>query len=248
MEQNAAHSFDVFEHIMRTLEHAAKKNFSLEIRLAALFHDIGKPRTRRWGEKTKQWTFYGHDVVGARMTKVIMERMKFPTKTIDTVTKLVRWHMFFSDTEEITLSAVRRMVANVGKEHIWELMDVRIADRIGTGRPKESPYRLRKYRSMIDEAMRDPISVSMLKIDGKKIMEAGKIAPGPSIGFVLAALLEEVLDDPKKNTAEYLEKRTLELLKLPETELNKLGMIAKEKKENIEEVEIAKIRGKHGVK
>ncbi len=248
MEQNAAHSFDVFEHIMRTLEHAAKKNFSLEIRLAALFHDIGKPRTRRWGEKTKQWTFYGHDVVGARMTKVIMERMKFPTKMVDTVTKLVRWHMFFSDTEEITLSAVRRMVANVGKEHIWELMDVRIADRIGTGRPKESPYRLRKYRSMIDEAMRDPISVSMLKIDGKKIMEVGKITPGPSIGFVLAALLEEVLDDPKKNTAEYLEKRAVKLLELPEMELKKLGMIAKEKKENIEEVEIAKIRGKHGVK
>ncbi len=106
--------------------------------------------------------------------------------------------MFFSDTEAITLSAVRRMVANVGKEHIWELMDVRIADRIGTGRPKESPYRLRKYHSMIDEAMRDPISVSMLKIDGKKIMEVGKIAPGPSIGFVLAALLEKYWTTRKK--------------------------------------------------
>ncbi len=248
MEQNAAHSFDVFEHIMRTLEHAAKKNFSLEIRLAALFHDIGKPRTRRWGEKTKQWTFYGHDVVGARMTKEIMERMKFPTKTIDVVTKLVRWHMFFSDTEAITLSAVRRMVANVGKEHIWELMDVRIADRIGTGRPKESPYRLRKYRSMVEEAMRDPISVSMLKIDGEKIMIVGKIAAGPAIGLTLHALLEEVLEDPKKNTEEYLEKRALELIKLPESDLRKLGTIAKEKKENIEETEIAKIRGKHGVK
>jgi tRNA nucleotidyltransferase (CCA-adding enzyme) len=248
MEQNSAHSYDVFEHIMRTLEHAAKKEFPLEVRLAALFHDIGKPRTRRWGEKTKQWTFYGHDVVGARMTKVILERMKFPTKTIENVTRLVRWHMFFSDTEAITLSAVRRMVANVGKEHIWELMDVRICDRIGTGRPKESPYRLRKYRSMVEEAMRDPISVSMLKINGQKIMEAGKIAPGPSIGFVLNALLEEVLEDPKKNTEEYLEKRTKELLKLPEMELKKLGMIAKEKKEDIEETEVAKIRGKHGVK
>ena len=248
MEQNAAHSFDVFEHIMRTLEHAAKKNFPLEVRLAALFHDIGKPRTRRWGEKTKQWTFYGHDVVGARMTKTILERFKFPTKIIEVVTKLVRWHMFFSDTEAITLSAVRRMVANVGKDHIWELMDVRIADRIGTGRPKESPYRLRKYRSMVEEAMRDPISVGMLKIDGKKIMEIGNIAPGPTIGLVLAALLEEVLEDPKKNSSEYLEKRALELVKLPESDLRKLGMIAKERKNTIEEIEIAKIRGKHGVK
>ncbi len=248
MEQNAAHSYDVFEHIMRTLEYAAKKNFPLDVRLAALFHDIGKPRTRRWGEKTKQWTFYGHDVVGARVARTIMERMKFSTKTIDTVTKLVRWHMFFSDTEEITLSAVRRMVANVGKDHIWELMDVRICDRIGTGRPKESPYRLRKYRSMVEEAMRDPISVSMLKIDGERIMAVGKIPPGPSIGFILNALLEEVLEDPGKNTQEYLENRVGELLKLPETELRKLGTIAKEKKENIEETEIAKIRGKHGVK
>ena len=140
------------------------------------------------------------------------------------------------------------MVANVGKEHIWELMDVRIADRIGTGRPKESPYRLRKYRSMVEEAMRDPISVSMLKIDGEKIMIVGKIAAGPAIGLTLHALLEEVLEDPKKNTEEYLEKRALELIKLPESDLRKLGTIAKEKKENIEETEIAKIRGKHGVK
>ena len=248
MEQNAANSFDVYEHIMRTLEHAAKKNFTLEVRLAALFHDIGKPRSRRWGEKTKQWTFYGHDVIGAKMAKSIMERMKFPMKTIENVVKLVRWHMFFSDTEAITLSAVRRMVANVGKEHIWELMDVRTCDRIGTGRPKESPYRLRKYHSMIEEAMRDPISVSMLKIDGKRIMEVGKIAPSPTIGFVLAALLEEVLEDPKKNTEKYLEERTQELVKMPEGDLKKLGVMAKEKKENIEEEEIAKIRGKHGVK
>jgi poly(A) polymerase/tRNA nucleotidyltransferase (CCA-adding enzyme) len=248
MEQNAAHSFDVYEHIMRTLDHAAKKNFPLDVRLAALFHDIGKPRTRAWSDKTKQWTFYGHDVVGARMTKKIMERMKFPTKMIETVVKLVRWHMFFSDTEAITLSAVRRMVANVGKDHIWELMDVRVADRIGTGRPKESPYRLRKYRSMVEEAMRDPISVSMLKINGEKIMKVGNITPGPIIGLVLSALLEEVLEDPKKNTEEYLEKRAVELIKMPELDLKKLGAMAKEKKENIEETEIAKIRGKHGVK
>ena len=96
--------------------------------------------------------------------------------------------------------------------------------------------------------MRDPISVGMLKIDGKKIMEIGNIAPGPTIGLVLAALLEEVLEDPKKNSSEYLEKRALELVKLPESDLRKLGMIAKERKNTIEEIEIAKIRGKHGVK
>jgi hypothetical protein len=61
--------------------------------------------------------------------------------------------MFFADTENITLSAVRRMITNVGRENIWDLMDVRACDRIGTGRPKENPYRLRKYKAMIEEAL-----------------------------------------------------------------------------------------------
>ena len=66
----------------------------------------------------------------------------------------MRYHLFFSDTEVITLSAVRRLVRNVGPENVWDLMNVRFCDRIGMGRPKESPYRLRKYESMIEEAMR----------------------------------------------------------------------------------------------
>lgn len=245
--QNKAHSFDVFEHILRTLEHGAKKEFSLETRLAALFHDIGKPRTRRWSDEKKDWTFYGHDVVGAKMTAQIMARLAFPSKMIETVTKLVRWHMFFSDTEQITLSAVRRMVSRVGKERIWNLMDVRTCDRIGTGRPKESPYRLRKYHSMIDEVMRDPLSVGMLKIHGGKIMELTKAVPGPKIGHILHALLEEVLDNPERNTAEYLEKRTLELYALPETELKKRGEQAKHSKEQEEEKTLREIRKRHWV-
>jgi tRNA nucleotidyltransferase (CCA-adding enzyme) len=141
MEQNAAHAYTVWEHLLRSLDHAAKKNFPLHVRIAALLHDIAKPHTREW--KNNQWTFYGHDVVGAKIAKNILNDLKFPKELIDKVTKLVRWHMFFSDTEEITLSAVRRMVRNVTPELIWDLMSVRAADRIGTGRPKESPYRLR---------------------------------------------------------------------------------------------------------
>src|SRR6185503_10548301 len=109
--------------------------------------------------------------------------LRYPTKIIEKVVTMVRWHMFFSDTEQITLSAVRRMIVNVGRENIWDLMNVRICDRVGTGRPKEDPYRLRKYHSMIEEALRDPISVGMLKIDGKKIMEVAAIPAGPKIGL-----------------------------------------------------------------
>ena len=246
-EQNQAHSFDVWTHLLKSMQTAADKNWSLEIRLAALLHDIGKPQSRRKSPEG-DWTFYGHEVIGARMAKKVLERMKYPAKTIQKIVTLVRWHMFFSDTEQITLSAVRRMIVNVGKENIWELMDVRVCDRIGTGRPKENPYRLRKYHAMIDEAMHDPISVGMLKIDGKGIMEVTRETPGPKIGFILHALLEEVLEDPKKNTAEYLQNTALELNKLTIEELKKLGEAGKEKKEEAEEEELEKIRKSHGVK
>ena len=248
VEQNKAHSYHVWEHLLRSVQHAADKDYPLEIRLTALFHDISKPASRRWGKEQNQWTFYGHEVLGARTAKKILTDLKYPTKIIEKVTKLVRWHMFFSDTEQITLSAVRRMIVNVGRDNIWDLMNVRICDRIGTGRPKEDPYRLRKYHAMIEEALRDPISVGMLKINGKTMMEKLGITPGPVIGFTLHALLEEVLEDPTKNTEEYLEKRARELVALPFDELKRLGEEGKETKAEADEKKKKKIRGKHWVK
>ena len=245
--QNQAHAFDVLEHTLRTLAHAAKKGFSLPVRLAALFHDIGKPTTRRWSEEKNDWTFYGHDVVGARIAAKALARLKFSTEMAQGVTKLVRWHMFFSDTEKITLSAVRRIVSRVGRESIWELMDLRAADRIGTGRPKESPYRLRKYHAMIDEVLHDPLSVGMLAIKGGRIIEVTGLAPGPKIGWILHGLLEEVLDDPTRNSKEYLEKRAKELATLPEKELKILGEKGREVKTKEEEKTIQEIRKKHWV-
>ncbi|MEN9614564.1 MAG: hypothetical protein RLZZ347_871 [Candidatus Parcubacteria bacterium] len=247
VEQNQAHAYHVWEHLLRSLQHAADKGWPLDIRLSALFHDISKPETRRFSHETNQFTFYGHEVVGSRVTRKIMERLRFPKEMTEKVVKLVRWHMFFSDTEQITLSAVRRMVANVSKEHIWDLMNVRICDRIGTGRPKEDPYRLRKYHAMIEEALRDPISVGMLKIDGKKIMEVTRETPSPRIGWILHALLEEVLEDPKKNTEESLVKRALELAKLAPDQLKVLGEAGKDKKEEEDEKLVTELHKKHRV-
>jgi len=246
VEQNQAHSFDVFEHSLRALQHAADKKWSLEVRLAALLHDIAKPAVRRFAEEKKDWTFHGHEVVGAKMAKKILEDLRFSRETLQKVTTLVRWHMFFSDPDKVTLSAVRRVIANVGKENIQPLIELRICDRIGTGRPKEQPFRLRKYQAMIDEALRDPISVGMLKIDGSALIAMGE-KPGPRIGWVLHALLEEVLEDPKKNTQEYLEGRARELLALKDSELQALGEAGKNKKEEAEEAEIKDIRKKHFV-
>lgn len=248
IEQGGAHKFDVWEHSLKSLQHAADRNFSLEVRLAALLHDIGKPKSRRDAGEEGEWTFYGHEVVGARMTEKILQNLRFSAKIVEKVTKFVRNHMFFADSELIGLSAVRRIVAKVGKDNVWDLMDLRACDRIGMGRPKEDPYRLRKYHAMIDEATRDPISVGMLNIDGKEIMETTGEISGPKIGFVLHALLEEVLDDPKLNTAEYLNGRAIELIKLPEEKLKKFGEEGKKKKELENEEEIRKIRRSHKVK
>jgi poly(A) polymerase/tRNA nucleotidyltransferase (CCA-adding enzyme) len=248
IEQSRSHIYDVYEHSLRALQHTADKKYPLEIRLAALFHDIGKPSSRRRDEAADLWTFYGHEVIGARMVTKILAELRFPKKVIEKVTKLVRWHMFFADTEQISLSAVRRIISSVGRDNIWDLMNLRGADRMGMGRPKESPYRLRKYHSMVEEAMTDPVSVGMLKIDGQKLMEVTHETPGPKIGFILHALLEEVLENPALNTEEYLNKRSKELIKLDVSELKKLGDSGKETKEKEEEKKIEEIRKKHWVK
>jgi putative nucleotidyltransferase with HDIG domain len=249
-EQKGEHIYDVFEHSLHALDHAAKKNLPLPIRLSALFHDIGKPRTRRYdslkaGGKGK-YTFYGHEVVGAKMTKKILERLKFPSEITNLVTTLVRYHMFFSDTETISLSAVRRTIVNVGREHIWDLMQVRECDRVGM-KKKEAPYRLRKYHAMIEEALRAPTSVSMLKINGDYMIKTLMMTPGRRMGWILHALLEECLVDDTKNTLAYLSSRAKELNELDDATLSNLGEKGRGKKEEAEKEELKKIRSKHGV-
>lgn len=247
-EQNGDHIYDVWEHNLRALQHSSDRKWPLHVRFAALLHDIGKPATRKWSDEKRDWTFYGHDVVGGRMTAKILERLRFPRQFIHDVSTLVRYHLFFSDIEKITLSAVRRIVSNVGPELVWDLMNVRACDRIGMGRPKETPYRLRKYHSMIEEAMRDPISVGMLKLDGQKIMQITSESQSPRIGWFLHALFEEVLENPTLNNVEYLTTRALELAKGDPEILQKLGVEGKEKKDEKEHSEINAIRQKYRVK
>jgi len=238
VEQNQAHKYDVYEHNLRTMQHAVDKGWPLHIRLAGLFHDISKPETRRWNKEKNDWTFYGHDVVGAKVAKEIMTRLKFEKEIIETVVIMVRWHMFFSDTEKITLSAVRRLVSNVGEHRVWDLMDLRACDRIGTGRPKENPYRFRVYKSMVAEALTQPVSLKMLKINGEKIMFLINEKPSPKIGIILNALFSEILNESEKNTEEYLQERTLEFSKMTESEIKKLSEDGKEKMkdENIKKI------------
>lgn len=245
-DQKGAHIYDVYQHLLHALQHAADKGFSTIIRLSALFHDIGKPATRRYDRTKDKYTFFGHEVVGARMTRTILDRLHFSRETVTRVTSLVRNHMFFSDTEQITLSAVRRIIQKVGPEHIWELMQVRECDRVGM-KKAEAPFRLRKYHAMIEEALRDPISVAQLNIDGKYLMEVLHMKPSPRMGWILHALLEEVLEDPTLNTIEKLSERALDLDELEDKDLKVLGEKGREKKEEVNVGEVEKLHIKHGV-
>ncbi|HOB90032.1 MAG TPA: HD domain-containing protein, partial [Candidatus Colwellbacteria bacterium] len=203
--QNKHHIYSIWEHSIKALDYAAKKNYSLEVRLAALLHDIGKPDTKR-GDGPDS-TFYNHEMVGAKIAKKIMERLKFPKKTSDKVVHLVRHHLFYYNVDEVTPAGVRRFIARVGEEHIDDLLKLREADRIGSGVPKAVPYKTRHLLFMIDKVKRDPISPKMIKLNGSDLMDSLRIEPGPRIGWILNILLEEVLDNPELNVKSKLEKR-----------------------------------------
>lgn len=243
-QNKQAHKYNVFEHLVRSMQYAADQDFSLEIRLSALFHDIAKPHTKR--ESNGKTTFFGHEVVGERVTRVTLSKLKFSRETINYVCLLIRWHMFFSDPDQITLTAVRRMLARVGESAMWDLIKLRQCDRIGSGRPNANPYRLRKYVSMVEEALKDPISLKMLKVDGVLLMKHG-FTPGKQLGNVLYALFEEVLGDPNRNTEDYLVTRATQLQAISEQELEVLAQKGKNSLKNENEEQVADIRKKYDV-
>lgn len=243
VSQNKHHIYDIYEHSLRALDEAAKKDFNLEVKVASLFHDIGKPETKQ-GEGPDS-TFYNHDYVGAKFVDRILRRLKFSNKFIDKVVLLVKNHMFVSDPEKLTDAGARRLLKRVGKENIVDLINLRVADRLGMGRPKEKPYRLRTIEYMIEKVSKDPISAKMLKINGTDIMKILKIQPSPKVGAILDVLLAEVIEDPKKNNKKYLEGKVLEL---NEKNLEVLRKLAKNKIEDKKEEEDLKIREKYWIK
>ena len=243
--QNKHHIYTVWEHNLLALQYAVKNKWSLEVRVASLFHDIGKPRVKE-GEGENS-TFYAHEVVGGKMTREILARLKFSGIQVKKISKLVRYHLFYYNVDEVSESSVRRLVRKVGAEDMEELLQLRMADRIGSGVPKAEPYKLRHLKYIIERAAKAPITSSMLKIDGSDIMKQLNLEPGPQIGYVLSILLEEVVEDPKLNTKKHLTERTEELGKLKKQELEKLAEKAKVRIEQVENKEDSMIKQKYWV-
>jgi len=230
--QNLHHIYTVFEHHIKSLDYAAKQNYSLEVRLTALLHDLGKPKTK-YGEGYNA-TFHGHEMASAKMVAQALERLRFSKDIIEKIVHLVRYHMFYYNVGEVSEAGVRRFLARVGPESVDDLLKIREADRIGSGTPKAVPYKNRHLLFMIEKVKTDPISPKMLKVDGAIVMKIAGIEPGPKVGQILAVLLEEVLDDPGKNIKENLELRIKNLVEFSEKELIVLAKSAKGKKEEFE--------------
>lgn len=232
VEQNKHHIYDCYQHNLFSLKYAAERNFGRDVRIASLLHDIAKPRVKK-GQGPDS-TFYGHEILGAKMAAQILGRLKFSKKEIEKISKLVRYHLFYYNVDEVGLSSVRRLVRKVGIENIEELLQLRMADRIGSGVPKAEPYKLRHLRYVIEKISQDPLSVKMLKVNGEDVMRILGINPGPKVGQILDILLGYVLDNPEKNNKDTLEKEIQKLGKLSDEELKKMAEKAKKEVENLE--------------
>ncbi|MBL9020914.1 MAG: HD domain-containing protein [Myxococcales bacterium] len=201
--QNKHHAFDVWTHTMRTLD-ACPKNTVL--RVAALLHDVGKPRSRAFSEKTSDYTFYDHEHIGAQMSAPILTRLRFSNEERETIVALVRHHLLCYSAEWSD-TAVRRWLRRVGTAIAPMLYDLGRADAIGKGRPADTDLRsIDELEERVRRALEDgaALSVRDLAIRGGDLMGELKVAPGPVIGKVLDRLLEIVTEDPTRNEREAL--------------------------------------------
>jgi tRNA nucleotidyltransferase (CCA-adding enzyme) len=217
MEQKLFHADDVYTHSLRCCDMAVDR-----VKLAALFHDIGKPR-----KDMGNGHFYGHDLEGEKMTREIMKRMKFSNAEIEHTANLVRNHMFYYPhiTDDMTEeekanvkahewsdSAVRRFIMRVGEENIDDLFELRIADAISNPKTAFDETEIKLLQERISKVREEDMAlkISDLKITGNELMEMG-VEKGPELGIILNELLEKVIDDPMVNTKEELKKLVEEM-------------------------------------
>lgn len=213
------HQFDVLDHLFYACDGApaSKQN----VRLAALFHDIGKPDVKRVipTPQGDQFTFYNHEAKSQQITKEILFRLKFSNAEITNICHLVVNHMF-NYTQDWTDAAVRRFLAKIQAENLEDLYDLRLADIYGMnnapvrGQDSRTIALLNELKDRISKETEknSVLSLKQLAVNGKDLMKNG-ISAGKDLGFVLNQLLETVLEDPSQNEKEQLIKIALNIYK-----------------------------------
>lgn len=202
VEQRDRHKFDVFHHALYSCDFMEKDPI---LRMAALLHDIGKPRCFKVRDGVN--TFYGHDNVGAEMAHDILRRLKFSKADENRICHLIKNHMFHY-TEDWSDGAVRRFIARVGLENLSDLFKLRFADRAGAMGDKtfactpEDIALSRRVDAIVKET--PALKLGDLAVDGQMLLKEAGIPKGPKMGQVLNYLLEAVMDDPAMNTKEAL--------------------------------------------
>jgi tRNA nucleotidyltransferase (CCA-adding enzyme) len=203
MEQNKWHAFDVWRHGMECMDACQADPV---LRIAALLHDVGKPRTRAWSEKTKDWTFYDHDRVGAEIAAPIAERLRFSNDERERIVALVRFHLFHY-TDEWSDAAVRKWIRRVGAERVPDLYVLNQADVRAKGRDFAPDLAaLAALEAHVARVLAEGTALSTrdLKINGRDLMSELGVKPGRIIGEILEALLEAVTTDPALNDRDRL--------------------------------------------
>lgn len=193
---NRHHIYDVGLHLIESLR--ACTSTDPIVRLACLLHDIGKSVTYNIDPETKTITFYNHEVAGSHMIEELSKRLRLSNAQSKKLLLLVKYHMF-STSEHQTDKTIRRLIRQVGAENIRDLLEIRRADRIGSG-AKESSWRLELFKKRIIEVQKIPFQITDLKIDGKDIMKICNIKPGPQVGKILHTLFVLVEEKKIKNT------------------------------------------------
>jgi tRNA nucleotidyltransferase (CCA-adding enzyme) len=210
-EQNRYHAYDVWGHALACLDACPPQPV---LRVAGLLHDVGKPRSRAFSDKTADYTFYEHERIGAEMADPLLARLRFSTEERERVVKLVRHHLICYE-DSWSDSAVRRWVQRVTPELLEQLYELNRADVLGKGKqPEEDLERLAALQKRVAEllAAGAAMSVRDLAIGGRELMSELGMQPGPRIGSLLRELLEEVLERPELNQRERLLERARELL------------------------------------
>lgn len=212
MEQNKWHAFDVWKHAVECMNACVGDPI---LRISALLHDVGKPRTRAMSPKTNDWTFYDHEQIGAEIAHPIATRLKFSNDERARIVDLVRYHLFHY-TDEWSDATVRRWMKRVGVDRIEDLYSLNEADVRAKGRDcsedLESLAKLKEHVAKV-VAAGAALSTRDLKIDGKDLMRELSLKPGPILGKILTALLEDVITDPAKNEPDLLLARAREIAK-----------------------------------